>query len=82
MKDSEMMALLERVVEIEEDLAAVKPLYKEREEIMAKLIGVMPPIVKMEGFAVVLKDNYAAKNVQWKAASFSRYELEVVKREE
>lgn len=79
MEDSTLLGLIERAVEIDKHLSQVKPLYKEREDIMAKLIAHTTDIcIDTSSYTVTMCDNYASKNVVWKACGISRYELEII----
>lgn len=68
--------LVERALTIQRILDQVKPLYNELDEITWHFANNMPDMSK---FGIKIKDNFAKKNVAWKATGIRRFQLIVLR---
>lgn len=70
--------LVARGIELTLQLNEVKEWYKERDEIVEQLLETGETSFEHEGTTLVLEDNFATKNKQWKSVPFSQYELQII----
>lgn len=68
---NKISAMRKRARELIDQIEAIKPLYKELDELTDKLFAA--GFVAGEGLAIV--DNFAEKNTVWKASAIRRFEL-------
>lgn len=72
-----MIALIRRAIEINQKLEDVKSLYREQDEIIAKLKERNFTSVIVDNKWVTLTNNFEKKNVMFKAVAFREYEISV-----
>ncbi len=72
--------MIERVVEITAQLAEVKPLYKELDELTITLKDTKKDSFQTKDYSLVLVDNFAGKNTNYRVAAVKRFELKIEKR--
>jgi hypothetical protein len=64
-------SLIKRATELVEQIEAVKPMYKELDELTDRLFS----LGFVSGNGLSLVDNFESKNTAWKASAFRRFEL-------
>jgi hypothetical protein len=71
-------SIVRRILKIE---ARTKALYKTKEDLTSRLIGVVPigEPIPVDGREFALVDNFAARNQVWSGACVRRFELGEVK---
>lgn len=74
--------LINRAAEIEDFLLQVKPLYRERDDIIAALVEMGVFQAQHNGFLMNIVDNFLEKNTQFRIARFARFEMKIEHRHE
>ena len=71
-------SIVRRILKIE---ARTKALYKAKEDLTSRLIGVVPigEPIPVDGREFAIVDNFAARNQVWSGACVRRFELDEIK---
>jgi len=71
-------SIIRRILKIEQK---TKALYKAKEDLTSRLIGVVPigEPIPVDGREFAIVDNFATKNQVWSGACVRRFELDEVK---
>lgn len=75
---AKVASTMARILEIR---SQVRTLMKEAEALEAGVLDSVPigqPVKLPDGSHALVRDNFAAKNLCWKSASFRRFEIELV----
>lgn len=71
--------LVREAIIAKKNLDKAKAAYKRWDEICDALIEVGLTPMELDGYSVVLVDNFKTKNKVWKAAGISRWDVEITK---
>lgn len=77
MKRPTLKQIAERVLEIQAEIDATKPLYAELDRLVQDLVDREFVECKVGRSVVRLVDRYADKNTAWKATAIRRFDLQI-----
>ena len=79
-KEFDLQETVERGIELSLLLSEAKEWYKERDEIIEKLLSTGKHQFEHEGTILTLEDSFATGNKRWKSVPCNRYEIEITER--